>query len=171
MTSTPEQNDIDWALLGLYLSDHVSGATAGIARVSRMAKDYADSPYGGKLSLIANELYEERELLRDTMRRKELSIRPYRQVAAAVFEQLGRLKLNGRLLGTSPMTPLLEAEVMRSAVLGKIGGWQTLRTYSDALEISTEQVDALITIARRQIDDLSELHEWVRERAFRSAAS
>ena len=35
---------IDEKLLGLYLSDHLTGATAGLGRIERMAKDFTDTP-------------------------------------------------------------------------------------------------------------------------------
>ncbi len=41
-------------------------------------------------------------------------------------ERLGRLKLNGRWIGRSPLTPVLELEAMVLAVEGRSRLWQTM---------------------------------------------
>ena len=41
---------IDGKLLGLYLSDHLTGATAGVSRIQRMAEAFADTPVSAELS-------------------------------------------------------------------------------------------------------------------------
>src|SRR5699024_7725652 len=116
-------------LLELYLSDHLTGATAGVNRIERMAEDYIDTPVYAELSTVADEIRSDRELLRTIIEDLGLARKPYRQAVAWVGERVGRLKLNGRVLERSPMTMLLEAEIMRSAVNGKIGGWETLREH------------------------------------------
>lgn len=169
MTSKTERSpNINWDLLGLYMSDHVAGATTGIERVKRMSRAYADTAHGPVLSAMAKEFVAERKVYYDLMDRFDLSRRTYRQVLAWAGERAGRLKLNGALFGTSPMTPVLEAELMRAAVLGKIGGWQTLQAHQDDLRMPPETLTALITQAERQIEQLSALHEDFRGRSFRS---
>jgi UDP-glucose 4-epimerase len=88
-------------------------------------------------------------------------------VLAALAERAGRLKLNGRLLETSPLTPLLEIELMRSAVVGKLGGWRTLEEYADDVGLDPERFATLAELAQRQLALLDRLHEQTRERAFR----
>jgi hypothetical protein len=41
-------------------------------------------------------------------------------------EKLGRLKLNGRLTGYSPLSRLVELEMLHLAITGKIQLWQAL---------------------------------------------
>lgn len=155
-------------ILGLYLSDHLTGATAGAERVERMAEGYADTALGPPLAAIATEIRAEREFLRDLIDSLELRARPYRQAAAWVAERAGRLKTNDRPAG-SPMTPLLELELMRSAVAGKLGGWQTLTELSDDLGLPAGLFAALADRARAQAATLEELHGRVAAEAFRSA--
>ena len=71
--------------------------------------------------------------------------RPHRQAAAWLAEHAGRLKLNGRIVRRSPMTMVLEAELMRAAILGKLGGWQTLEELAPELGLDPATFAALAT--------------------------
>ncbi|WP_425956109.1 NAD-dependent epimerase/dehydratase family protein [Xylanimonas sp. McL0601] len=156
---------MDRQLFGLYLSDHLTGATAGLGRIERMARTY-DASLQPQLAELAEQLRGERELYVDMLRVLGVRRRPLRRAAAGMAERLGRLKLNGRLLRRSPMTPVLESELMRSAVMGKIGGWQTLRQHAAAVGLDRGQFDALLQKARRQLEVLERLHAVVRVGAF-----
>ena len=160
-------NSMDRYLFGLYLSDHFTGATAGLERMERMTRAYRDTPFHAELAEATEQLRAERELYRDLLDRLEVPLRRHRQAAAWLGEKAGRLKLNGRIVQRSPMSAMLEAELMRSAVLGKIGGWQTLREHADQVGLDADQFDELIELDHRQLDMLDRFHAYVRERAFR----
>ncbi|WP_233275968.1 NAD-dependent epimerase/dehydratase family protein [Isoptericola variabilis] len=162
---------LDAGLLGLYLSDHFTGATAGLERTERMAEAYGDTPYGPELAELAEQIRAERELYRTLLDALGVPRRRHRQAAAWVAERVGRLKLNGRLVERSPMSAVLEAELMRSAVLAKIGGWQTLREHADELGLDPEQFAELVEVARGQITVLDRFHEYARTRAFRAGGA
>lgn len=167
MASKVERSEnIDWDLLGLYMADHVAGATTGIERIKRMARAYADTPHSAALTAMVQEFRAERRVYYEVMDRFDLSRRSYRQVIAWAGEKAGRLKLNGAICRTSPMTPVLESELMRAAVLGKIGGWQTLTAYHQELRMPLGTLEQLIAQAERQIEQLSAMHEAFRARAF-----
>src|SRR5690606_26355317 len=102
----------DSALLGLYLSDHFTGATAGVSRVDRMAADFVDTPVYATLSTIAEQIRAERRLLQQLIDDLGLRRRPSRQAVAWFGEHAGRLKNNGRLVSRSPMTMVLETELL-----------------------------------------------------------
>ncbi|MET3809666.1 hypothetical protein [Arthrobacter sp. UYEF3] len=159
---------IDAKLLGLYLSDHLSGSTAGLGRIERMAKDFTDTPVHAELVGVAAEIRRERELLLGLIHELGIPRRPHRQAAAWLGEHAGRLKLNGRLLGRSPMTLVLEAELMRAAVLAKIGGWQTLEELAPELGLDQSTYARLIAEGRQQIEALGRVHEHARINAFRT---
>ncbi len=159
---------MDRYLFGLYLSDHFTGSTAGLERIERMAAAYRDTPFHGELVETAEQIRAERELIRSLLDALGVPRRRHRQAAAWAAERVGRLKLNGRLIERSPMTAVLEAELMRSAVLGKIGGWQTLGEHAEDLGLDPAQFDELIETARHQIAVLDRFHEYVRSRAFRA---
>lgn len=158
---------IDEKLLGLYLSDHLSGATAGLGRIQRMAKDFTDTPVHAELAGLAAEIRGERELLHSLIHELGIRQRPHRQAAAWLAEHAGRLKLNGRLLNRSPMTLVLEVELMRAAVLAKIGGWQTLEEHALELGLEPSAYARLTAQGRQQIETLDRVHEHARSNAFR----
>lgn len=65
------------------------------------------------------------------------------------------------------MTLLLETELMRSAVAGKLGGWETLRENAPELHLDAAVYDRLIEAGHRQLATLDEIHEYTRTRALR----
>lgn len=154
-------------ILGLYLSDHLTGATAGVDRAARMAKAYGDTAHGPELARLARQLREERAFLHELIGTLELRRRPYRQVAAWAAEKAGRLKVNGRVTG-SPMTPVLELELMRGAVTAKLGCWQVLGTLAFDLGMPRQVFDDLAVQARMQRETLERIHAAVAPEAFRS---
>ena len=162
---------IDDGLLGLYLSDHLTGATAGAARIDRMAADFVDTPVHPALSTIAEQIRAERRILQQLIDDLGLRRRPHRQAAAWLGEHVGRLKNNGRIAGRSPMTMVLETELMRSAVIGKRGGWQTLADNAEDLGVDAARFRDLAEQAMRQHHQLDEVHAYARRRAFRQEQS
>ncbi|MFJ3404631.1 NAD-dependent epimerase/dehydratase family protein [Promicromonospora sp. NPDC090134] len=163
-------DSMDHYLFGLYLSDHFTGATAGLERLELMTRTSEDTPFYAELAEATEQLRGERELYRDLLAALGVPRRRHRQAAAWLGEKAGRLKLNGRITDRSPMTAVLEAELMRSAVLGKIGGWQTLREHAADIGLDATRLDELIAQAQRQVDLFDRYHAWARERAFRTAA-
>lgn len=160
-------DSMDHYLFGLYLSDHFTGATAGLERMELMTRTAQDTPFYAELAEATEQLRAERELYRDLLNTLGVPRRRHRQAAAWLGEKAGRLKLNGRVVRRSPMTTVLEAELMRSAVLGKIGGWQTLREHAGELGLDAARLTELTAQARAQIELLDRFHAWARERAFR----
>lgn len=165
--SLPEAPELDWELLGLYLSDHLTGATAGAERIGRMCETYVDTPVYAELSELAEELRLERAFLSHLIDDLDVRSRRYRQAAAWVGERVGRLKLNGRVFSRSPLSLVLEVELLRSAVVGKLGLWQTLAEHAIELGLDADVFVALGQRALEQAEMLSKAHEFARERAFR----
>lgn len=159
--------ELERDIFGLYLSDHLTGATAGVERCERMAEAYADTDLGPDLAALATEIRDERTFLAELIATLELRQRPHRQAAAWVAEKAGRLKTNNRPSG-SPMTPLLEIELMRSAVMGKLGVWQTLIALAPDLGLPPELFTALAERARDQAATVERLHQHVVPEAFRA---
>lgn len=158
---------IDQTLLALYLADHLTGASAGSARIGRMAADFVDTPAFATLSSIDEEIRAERSFLQQLIHDLGFRQLRHRQAAAMVGERVGRLKNNGRAFSRSPMTLVLEVELLRSAVLGKRGVWQTLADNAEDLGLDPEVFRELAEAARRQHDALDEVHAYARRRAFR----
>lgn len=56
---------------------------------------------------------------------------------------------------------------MRSAVVGKLGGWQTMARLAPDLGIPVELFEGLAAQSRGQIDTLGRLHDGLIDQAFR----
>lgn len=157
-------------LVELYLSDHLTGATAGMERVVRMEGDFVDTPVYKQIATVADSIRRERSLLQQIIHDLGFKQKPYRQALAWVGERAGRVKLNNRVVSRSPMTLVLEAELMRSAVIGKLGGWQTLHDNAEDLGLDATIFAELQDQAQEQIKLLDEVHAYARQTAFRDDA-
>jgi UDP-glucose 4-epimerase len=154
-------------LMSLYLSDHLTGATAGVNRIERMAADFVDTPVYSELATLADAIRANRELLRNIIDDLGFARRPYRQAAAWAAERVGRLKFNGRVIERSPMTMLLETELMRSGVQGQVGLWETLQEHAGDLGLDTEVFGRLIEDTHGMLATLDRVHAYARSRALR----
>jgi len=77
---------------------------------------------------------------------------------SAPDEKAGRLKPNLRLTTRSPLSRVVELELMRLGVEGKSAGWRTLRQVAvTEPRLPDGRLDDLITRARRQADELEKL--------------
>ena len=76
-------------------------------------------------------------------------------VAAWVGEKFGRLKLNGELLHSSPLSAMVELEVLLLGVHGKHALWRTLRELDDD-RLDAARLAELEQRAERQAGELEE---------------
>ena len=128
-------------VMGIYLNDHLAGATAGTELARRVAGSAQD-----------------RATLLDIMAALGIAIRTYKVAAGWIGEKAGRLKFNGRIFARSPLSRLEELELLRLGVEGKAAGWRTLRVLADTDQrLEPARLDELIARARRQVDLLEEL--------------
>ncbi|PZP14579.1 MAG: epimerase [Brachybacterium faecium] len=159
---------VDRELLGLYLADHLTGSAAGVSRIQRMAEANVDTPVFAELSMLADEIRTEQHFLEQIIHDLGLARRRHRQAAAWAGEKVARLKNNGVLVKRSPMTLVLEVELMRSAVLAKKGGWETLRDNAELLGLDKQVFADLVENVDRQAAVLDQVHAYARRRAFRT---
>lgn len=157
---------VDRTLLRSYLGDHLAGAEGGSARFARMAQAYADTPLGPALSRVAAQVADERDWLEETARRLDVRPSPTKRIAATVAERVGRLKPNGRLATPSPLSAVLELDVMRAAVVGKRGLWETLDIWADDLGLDRDRLRQLIGRADEHAATLTRLGAVARKQAF-----
>jgi hypothetical protein len=144
-------------LLGIYLNDHLAGATGGAELARRVAGSHGGEK-GDALRRLATEVAQDRAALLEIMATLEVPARGYKVWAAWTGEKAARLKFNGHLLSRSPLSSLEELEMMRLAVEGKAAGWRTLRTLAETdTRLDAGRLDELISQARRQADLLEEL--------------
>ncbi|TWV46002.1 hypothetical protein FRZ03_15420 [Streptomyces misionensis] len=141
----------DSKLLGIYLNDHLAGATAGVLRAGHLARASSGTALGRDVGPVAREIAQDRAALLGIMRDLGVPVRRYKVCAGWAGERLGRLKSNGRLIRRSPLSTVLELEALRMAVEGKAAGWQTLRRLGAVdRRLDAAQLDTLLERARRQ---------------------
>lgn len=157
-TSARPPRALDTDLLGIYLNDHLAGATAGVERVRHLTHAQQGTALGAALRPVAAEIDQDRRSLVEIMRSVGVPVRRYKAYAGWLGEKAGRLKTNGRLVRRSPLSTLLELELLRLAVEGKASGWQALRRLSDIdPRLDAARLDELLDRARRQQRTLEEL--------------
>jgi hypothetical protein len=145
-------------LLGIYLNDHLAGATGGMELARRMAGSHQGPAQRVTLQRLAADITQDRRALLDLMAVLVLPVRNYKLSAAWAAEKAARLKLNGGLLGRSPLSDLEELETLRLGVEGKAAGWRTLRALADTdSRLNRGRLDELMARAREQADLLEKL--------------
>jgi hypothetical protein len=145
-------------LLAIYLNDHLAGATMGVELARRLqASNQGDPEFGPALAEVCAEIEGDRETLKAVMERLGVGQSKLKPLAAVLAERLGRLKLNGRLRGYSPLSRLDELEFLQIGVVGKRRLWRALeRTHSG--ELRDFELDALANRATDQLRRLEALH-------------
>jgi hypothetical protein len=143
--------------LGIYLNDHLAGATVGLELARRVAGARQAPATGPELQRFAEEVAADRAALLRIMGTLGVPVRSYKIWAAWAGEKAGRLKPNGHLTTRSPLSNLEELEMLRLGVEGKAAGWRTLRVLADRDgRLDAADLDELISRARRQADFLEE---------------
>jgi hypothetical protein len=113
-------------LLRIYLSDHRAAAAAGAARAKRFAEANAETFLGAAAADVQHQIDADVDVLDDILDRLGCAPSWWKIMAARAVEVAGRLKLNGRLVGYSPLSRLIELEALVSGILAKESLWQTL---------------------------------------------
>jgi len=145
-------------LIGIYLNDHLAGATAGAALAHRIAGSHGQVADQATRQRLAAEINADRRALLEIMALLGVPVRHYKTAAAWLGERAGRLKFNGRLRSRSPLSSLEELELLRLGVEGKAAGWRTLRELAATdPRLSPARLDDLLTRARDQSDQLEAL--------------
>lgn len=165
MTQDPA-DQVDLALVRTYINDHITGASAVSARVERMSRNPDVGPDAPTLARLARELRQERDVHEATARDLGLTLSRWKHVAAGAAERLARLKPNGRALSRSPLSLVLELEILRSGLEGKRLGWMTLRAHADVLGLDPARLEALVVRSREQADVVEEMAARHRGAAF-----
>jgi hypothetical protein len=153
-------------LIDIYLNDHLAGATGARDLARRAAASNRDSDYGPFLERLAGEISEDRESLIAVMRALNVKVDPLKVFIGWGMEKVGRLKLNGRWRGYSPLSRLLELEGLALGVHGKLALWRSLQQLDPALLRSADSLlPELVERAQRQREEL----EVQRQRACTEA--
>lgn len=137
------------SLLAIYLNDHLAGSVLGVELARRVRASNAGTPMGKALAEICAEIEADRETLRRLMAHLGVGESRIKPAGAWLAEKLGRLKLNGRLRGYSPLSRVLEIEALSAGVATKAMLWRALATTCGE-RLPGFDFDALDTRAERQ---------------------
>jgi hypothetical protein len=144
--------------LAIYLNDHLAGATVGVEIARRTKGSNEDDPdFGPPLAEICAEIEADRETLKAVMDQLGIGQSKVKPLAATVGERLGRLKPNGQLLGYSPLSRVVELEVLQIGVTGKRRLWRALE-HTHAEDLSDFDLGALAERSTDQLRWLEALH-------------
>jgi hypothetical protein len=157
-------------LLGIYLNDHLAGATAGLELFRRAARSHA-APARQELERLVAEVQQDRESLLALMRALDVPVQRYKVLGGWVAEKAGRVKPNGHLWSRSPLSDLVELEGLVLGVRGKAAGFRALRTIAaDEPRLDAAELDRLVDRADQQSVTLEELRLEAARRAFTTTA-
>lgn len=117
--------------LGIYLNDHLAGATVGADHARQLAEMHRGDAFAGEMSRIAEEIEEDRATLLGLM--EELGVRrnPVKVAGAWVTEKAGRLKFTGRTSGHRELGRYLALETLALGVAGKRSLWTALEPLAE----------------------------------------
>lgn len=159
---------VDRHKLRVYLDDHLAGAVAGVRRMRSTARRLEGTPAGALLEQVADEVQEEREELEALLDRLDLRRSLVKEVATRLGELGSRVKSDGPLSPKGSMNTLLEVELLRSAVMGKRGLWQTLAEVAEDIGVDRTRAVHLADRSERQVATIDDVHAFVRRRALLS---
>jgi hypothetical protein len=143
--------------LAIYLSDHRAGAVTGVTLARRVAASNRGDEFGPVLDKIARDIEEDIRSLDDLMDRLGANRDAVKETVAWSAEKLGRLKLNGQLLGYSPLSRLVEIESLSLGVAGKLALWRAVeQVLGGDPRLAGFGIDRLIHRAEQQRADLED---------------
>jgi hypothetical protein len=148
---------LDRKLLGSYLNDHLAGATTGLELARRARSSNQGNRFGEFLEDLTVEIEQDRETLEHLMDRLDIGKDNLKVAVGWAGEKAGRLKMNGRIVGYSPLSRLIELEGLAVGVFGKLSLWQSLRAVADLEPVLAEfELDTLIARAQAQLASLEQ---------------
>jgi hypothetical protein len=146
-------------LLAIYLNDHLTGATVGLDLAHRAQGSNAGTPLGDFLAGLAVEIEQDKRDLERIMERLDVGKDRVKLGAGWAAEKAGRLKLNGRITGYSPLSRLIEVEGLLLGVAGKRVGWLALLELAPTEpRLDEAELQRLVSRADTQLRGLNERH-------------
>ncbi len=136
-------------LLGIYLNDHLAGSVVGVALARRIAKQNSGNEYGREIAEVAEEITADQAELRRIMDRLGIRQKRTRLAIARVMETISGIKPNGRLVGYSPLSRLLELEGLVIGISGKLALWRSLERVENG-DAVLDEADLMQLIARAE---------------------
>ena len=112
--------------LGIYLNDHLAGATAGAELARRVARSHQDPRHRKRLAGLAADIAADRQALLQLMHGAGVPVRGRKILAGWAAEKATRLNPSTNFLTRSPLSELIELETLCLGIQGKAAGWRAL---------------------------------------------
>ncbi|MFD6969578.1 hypothetical protein [Streptomyces sp. NPDC059979] len=146
------------SFLTVYLNDHLTGSGAGVRLARRLARRHRRTDGGPGLAELAKQIEEDQQSLRRVMGDVGVPARRVHEVVGRIGETAGRLKPNGRLVRRSPLSDVVELEMMLLGVEGKAACWRALRELAATDDrLDAPDLDRLLARADNQASMLDGL--------------
>ena len=110
----------------IYLNDHLTGSTFALELAGRAARAHRGTELGVFLAGVKADIEADRHSLEEIMASLGVAKDPLKRPVAWIAEKLGRLKLNGELLRRSPLSSVLELELLSIGIEAKRLLWLAL---------------------------------------------
>lgn len=145
--------------LTIYLNDHLAGSTFGLELARRTLSANRGNEFASVLAEIAAEIEDDRDELERFLQRLAVPKDRTKLTAGWLAEKVGRLKLNDRLVGYSPLSRLLELEGLSGGVRAKLDLWRALRAIApEKPQLDQGRLDQLVGRAESQLERLASMH-------------
>jgi hypothetical protein len=141
-------------LLGIYLNDHLAGATVAVELARRTARANDGTPLGSFLrDSLLPEIVDDRATLERLMQMLAVKTSRAKVLAAWTAEKVGRLKLNGELHRYSPLSRLFELDGLAAGIELKRGLWLALAAGPPVDGFDFEQLAQRADAQRVRLDE------------------
>ncbi|HEX6287079.1 MAG TPA: hypothetical protein VFZ80_06310 [Acidimicrobiia bacterium] len=153
-------------LVKIYLDDHWAGAGAGLNLARRMMRNNQGTAWIDDLSWVAAQIEADHRVLADIRKRLGVEGGGVKRRLAVLGERVARLKPNGRIIGYSPLSRVLEAEALISGVVAKRNLWAGLHQGLVGVEFPGVDFESLQERADEQLELLRSIHREAVSLAF-----
>jgi hypothetical protein len=150
----------------IFLRDHMVVSTTGVELARRTLGENSEGELGAFLKQLVTKLESERDTLHEIARKTEVSRTLLGEAGGWLAEKAGRIKLNGRLIGYSPLSRVFELEALLLVAQQRLAFWKIL----DRKARVDERLQGLALPARIESaeEDLRLLERYLMEAADRT---
>jgi hypothetical protein len=113
-------------LLGIYPNDHLAGSVGGVETARRARAVNEGTEFDEPLTRICEEIESDRASLEAVMDELGVGRSRIKPAIGWIAEKLGRAKPNGQLRGYSPLSRVVELELLLLGITGKLRLWSLL---------------------------------------------
>ena len=145
-------------LLRIYVNDHRAGSVAGVSLCRRIASRERGTPLGDLATELLAEIEADSRELDRYAEANGIAANLVKQIGAATAEFVGRLKLNGFVVRRSPLSAVLEIEMLMAGIDAKRSLWRSLLAGDRIAPFDIDGLERLIRRAKSQRDRLEVQH-------------